>query len=319
MLYRINIESKKDKLLLEEIVKLFLAGKNYDEIAQETNQNVTFIEWILNYKRVIVTQFSDEYWGKISVRRRELQKIEEKRKKEIEYEQIMTNIIYYMLNSLYNYEEIGQRVFVRKDQVCSMLSNKEYIKGKYGENMLKRIDESLEKRKVCRGTHRDNDLIIVKDPKYRSLIYPNIITVSSYQYSLIEKVALFFEYNGNSCMMAMNSNYCLNSISNSLNNPCLKDILLECVYKKLQTLLEIDSILTQNRIKECKKLIEKVISITYYVAGDTEKLEENVGYPIEVIKRILNHPLVPIVCRELGIEQSSIILEEDEKEKNLRK
>lgn len=316
MLYRINIENEKDKLLIEEIVKLFLAGKNYEEIAQKINQEIMFVEWILNYKRMIINHFSEECWEKISIRKCELKKIEKEKRKEIENEQIVSNVIYYMLNSLYNYEEIAQRIFVRKDQITSALANKEYIKEKYGENILKRIEQSIELRKICQGPHLSDDLIIVKDPKHRSLIYSDIVTVTSYQYSLIEVAASFFEYNGNSEELVMNSEYHINSIYSYLNTPYLKDLLLECVYEKLQMLLEIDSILTQNRIKECKELIKKVVSITYYVAGDTEKLEESIGYPIEVIKRILNHPLVPIICKELGIDQSSIIIEED-KEKEL--
>lgn len=318
MLYRINVENERDKLLADEIINMFLNGNSYDEIAKVTNQNVEFVEWILKYRKMIVKTFGDNIWNSISIKKREMQQIERDRRKELEYEQTMDNVIYYMTNSLYNYDEMSEKTFINKKILQDMISNFDYIESKYGKNMVERLKKAIEMRKRIHTVRRE-DAIIVKDPKYRSIIYPDIITVSSYQYSLIQKVAMFFECNGDTQRMAMNSEYCLNAIVTSLNESCLKDILLESVYQKLQTLLEVDSILTHNRVAECKMLVKNVVSIAYTVHGDAESLTEILGYPIGVIERILSHPSVPVLCQELGINTLSIQLNESEKGNQLNK
>ena len=312
-----QINSEKDKMLAQTIIDLFLGNKSYDEIALETNESVEFVKLLLNYRKMIVSIFGDDVWESVTVRKREIEKIQKEKRKEIEYKQTMSNILYYMTNSLYNVDEIAERVFVSNPIVTKMLADIDYIKEKFGEQMVENLKKSIDIRKKYRKSVKDGH-VFVKNPKYRSLIYPDIIMVTNYQYSLIEKVFLFFEYDGDTQKIAMNSKITLNTIVASLNDSCLKDILLESVYNKLQTLLEVDSILTQNRLEERKQLVKNVVSVVYAVQGDIESLTEIIGYPIKTIERILNHPFTSIACKEMGIDVASIQLninEEIPKEK----
>ena len=318
MLYKIDIKNKNDKLLVEQIIDLFLNDSSYEEIEQKTNQNIDFIKWILKYKKMIITNFGEDIWKSIQIKIKEISVREKEAEKMAQYEHTMDNVIYYMLNSLYNYDEMVEKVFVNKKNFQDMVSNFDYIESRYGSNILKRLKEAIEIRKVIPRSHKD-DVILVKDPKYRRIVFPNVITVSSYQYSLIEKVYLFFEYHGNTQKMAMNSEYCLNTIVASLNDICLKDILLEPVYKKLQTLLEIDSILTQNRLTERNVLVKNVVSIVYSVNGDAESIIEILGYPIEIVKRILDDPYTSIICQNLGIDKTCIEIKENDNLIDLQK
>ena len=195
-------------------------------------------------------------------------------------------------------------LFMSKKNIQEMALNFPYIESKYGKKVLKKLKKAIEIRKTLHYSHRDT--VIVKDPKYRSIVCSNVINVPSYQYSLIEKVALFFEYNGDTQKMALNSEYSLNAIVASLNDGCLEDILIESVYKKLKKLLELDSILTQNKLIERNELIKKVVLVSYGVNGDSESLTEILGYPIGAIERILSNPYVSFVCDSLKIDNSVI-------------
>ena len=307
MLNNIQINSEKDKILAQKIIDLFLDNKNYDEIALQINENVEFVKMLLNYRKMIVLNFGDNVWEAITERKCVLEKIEKENRKEMEYEQTMSKILYYMLNSLYNTDEIAQMVFISNPTLIKMLADIDYIEEKFGKQMVENLKKWTDIRK--KYTKRiKNGFSLVKDPKYRNLIYSDIITVTDYEYSLIEKVSLFFEYKGDAQAMAVNTQFSLNTIITSLNDICLKDILLESVYKKLRTLLEVDSILTQNRLVERKQLIKNVISIMYTLRGDIESVTEILGYPSGVVERIIKHPATPIICKELGIDISSIEL-----------
>lgn len=311
MLNEIEINSEKDKALAQTIIDLFLNNKSYDEIAAITNQNVEFVKLLLDYKKMIVSNFDDHIWDLITTRKREIKKMEKEEAKEVEYEQTMSNILYYMLNSLYNTDEIAEMVFTTNTKVIKMLGDTDYIEQKYGKQMIESLKKSIDIRKKHIKNVKKN-FVIVKAPEYRSIIDPDIIKVTRYQHSLIEKVVLFFEYNGDTQAMAMNSKYLAHEIISSLHDSCLKDILLESVYEQLQVLLEVDSVLTQNRLVERKSLIKDVILAIYAVGGDVDILTQMLGYPIGVIERILNHSFTPMVCREIGIDITSIQLKKNE-------
>lgn len=304
MLYQFRVNTEMDKLLVGTIIERFLDGKSYDEIAFSLNKDVNFIKWILKYKKMIIDNFGENVWEKVNKKNNKILKDEKAAKKAAEYEQMMDNVIYYMINSLYNYDELSVKLFMSKRNIQEMALNFRYIESKYGKKVLKKLKKAIEIRKTLHYSHRDT--VIVKDPKYRSIVCSNVINVPSYQYSLIEKVALFFEYNGDTQKMALNSEYSLNTIVASLNDSCLEDLLIESVYEKLKKLLELDSILTQNKLIERNELIKKVVVVSYGVNGDSESLTEILGYPIGAIERILSNPYVSFVCDSLKIDKSSV-------------
>lgn len=305
MLNNIQVNSEKDKILAQKIIDLFLDNQNYDEIARQINENVEFVKMLLNYRKMIISNFDDNVWKAITERKCVLEKIEKEKRKEMEYEQTMSKILYYMTNSLYSIDEIAQLIFISSNKILKMIADTNYIEEKFGKQMVENLKKWTDIRKKYTKSIK-NGLSLVKNPKYRNLIYSDIITVTDYEYSLIEKVYLFFEYNGDAQAMAINTQFSLNTIIASLNDTCLKDILLESVYKKLRMLLEVDSILTQNRLVERKLLIENVISIMYALQGDIESVIEMLEYPSGVVERIINHPITPMICKELGIDIESI-------------
>lgn len=304
MLYQFRVNTEMDKLLVGNIIECFLDGKSYDEIGRYLNRDAEFIKWILKYKKMIIDNFGENVWEKVNKKNNNLLKREKEARKAAEYEQTMDNVIYYMINSLYNYDELAEKLFMSKKNIQEMALNFQYIESKYGKKILKKLKKAIEIRKTLHYSHRDK--VIVKDPKYRNIVCSNVINVSSYQYSLIEKVALFFEFNGDTQKMALNSEYSLNSIVASLNDISLSDILISSAYERLKKLLELDSILTQNKLTERNELIKKVVTVSYGVNGDAESLTEILGYPIGAIERILSNPYVSIVCKSLKIDKYSI-------------
>lgn len=297
-----------DRELLQVIVKLFINHTDYDTIAKKTGESVEFIKKVLDDKDKILDCFDKDIWKLITIRRQELQPVEKAREKMRAYKQTMLNLIYYMSNSLYNYEEIAKRIFVGEKMIPDMLANEDYIRTEFGDGVVDLLQKSIEIRKTLPINRKD--MFIVRDPEYRCLIYPDVFNVTNYQFSLLQKVAYFFQYNGDMKRIAKDHGYHINELVASLNDDCLKDILLPNVYEKLKSLLNIESILTQNRIGDCRELITSVVQDVYRFPNDIEKLQEVVGYPIAVIQRILKHSMVPIVCKGLGIPMESIQLNE---------
>ena len=310
----VNIENQE---LIQAIVKLFIHNDNYEEIARKTGESVEFIKKVLDDKDQILDCFDRDIWKLITIRRQELQPIEKENRKAQAYKQTMTDLIYYMLNSLYNYREIADRIYVSLFIMQSMISNEDYIRHEYGDSVWDSLQNSIKIRNRL-PVNRKN-MFIVKDPKYRCLIYPDIFNVTNYQFSLLQKVAYFFQYNGDMKRMAKDYGYHINELVASLHDDCLKDMLKPDVYEKLKSLLNVESILIQNRIEDCRKLITSVIGAVYNIPNDIEKLEEVTGYSIAVIQRILNHSMVPIVCKNLGIPIESIQLNVPEEDYNQKK
>lgn len=234
--------------------------------------------------------------------------------REQEYEQLMSNILFLMIHSLYNYNEICEQLHIYNDKFKSMIDNAAYIKEHFGIQMLEKLENSREIRRnlVSDRSSGPSTNEIVKDPKYRQLIKPNVIKVSKYEHELIKRVSVFLENDGNSTKAAINSEYKLNELLTSLNDEKLKNLLLENVYNKLHEFLEIDSILTQNRISECKNLIKTVILATYEEKGNLKRIEEKTGYSEIVIRRILEHPYFHIICNNLDINISLDMLHYEE-------
>lgn len=310
-----EVDLKKDKQLAENIITLFLSHENLDTIAKKVNQNVEFVTLILNYKKMIVKCFGEQTWNEVEIRKAEIVREEKEAQKEAQYEQLMKNIIFYMLNSLYTYGEIAQHVFANKKIVQEMISNTDYISKKFGKKIVSELKKMIEVRKNLLSRIKNYETVVVKDPKYRKLVNPNILVVSNYEYSLIEKVCCFFENDGSTEKMVQNNTlYHLNDIMISLKDNKLKNLLLPNVYERLKTLLEVDIILTQNRLADCYSLIKEVLLKTYEENGNAEIVQDTLNLPICMIERILNHPYTQLVCKNLQISPSDVKLKKlDEK------
>lgn len=294
----LRITKDNDKEIITNVVNLFLEEKNMEEISEITGVSVEIIDIILRKRDWVVKVSSEEKWEKIKI----LLKQQSAKEKEKEYERLMDNIIALILNSLYTYEQIAEYSFITSAQLSDMLNNTEYIEKYYGKHILDKINETLQKRRNLPQERIDGSVIVLRAPEYRMIVKSDVIAVDSYTLNLINKVLLFLDYEGNTEQVAMNSEYAIKDIVASLNDVRLKDLLFEHVYEKVQNLLEIDSILTQNRIQERNKLIKTVIEIVLYEDGDLDKIEEDLKYPEHVIRRILSHPYVSIYCCKNNIE-----------------
>lgn len=222
--------------------------------------------------------------------------------KESEHRNLVSKVLYYLYHSYYTYEEIGAQLFITDNKVKKIISDTDYIAKEFGENEVIRLKQQLQKRTSILGKCRlGADRVIVKKPEYRNIVKEDIITVTTHQYALIEQVACFFEYDGNSEKVALSTHYSLNSLVTSLQEKDVKELLSTKAYEKLQLLLNIDQILTQNRLYERKQLIETVVRVVDRNCGYINLVTEELEYPLAVIKRILENPVTKIVCKQLNI------------------
>jgi len=307
----LNISREEDKKLIMNIISTFLETHDVIDVATKNKVTERLVTIILNNRKLILRLYDQEIWKRIVKIKEENEKILQ----EQEYEQLMNNILIFMITSLYNYDEICEKLYIIRDTLTDMINNEEYIKNHFGIHMLEKLKKA---REIRRNLANDNILSsstneIVKDPKYRQIVKPNVIKVSKYEHQLIKKVAVFLEYDGDSKNAAINSSYPLNEIITSLADPKLKGLLLEDVYEEVQELLEIESILTQNRMVECKALIGNVVLSVHREKGNINRIKRNIGYSEAVIRRILEHPYVSIICNSLDINVSVDMLHYEEK------
>lgn len=299
----LRLHMKKDKLLVQEIINLFLGEKSIEEIATETQQTIDFVICVLDYQKMIVEHFGEDIWNQIVQRKKKLNQ----QRKEKEYEQNMENILYYVIHSLYNYMEMQEFVFMNESTICSMLSNTEYIEKKFGKQILEKALQMMELRKKIFVIPKSNKYI-VKAPELRKIIQPDVIRVSQYEYSLIEKVSLFFKFGGDSMRMNRETSFSVNDIMLSLRTPNLEKLLTDSAYAYLQTLLNVECILTQNRLDECRTLVTDIVLLSRDEHGIIENILEISEYPKCLIERILNHPYSNVVCNKYGIDRNDIEL-----------
>lgn len=314
----LKISNSKDKILIKEVISKYLEIKNINEVARVTNISRSTIQEIFRHKSwvrklfneetlEIVTQLLEEEEEKL---RREQEEISAK-----EYEKLMANILDNMIHSLYNYDEMCENLHICIKTLKDMIDNEKYIKEHFGEQMLQELKLSKDRRNnlpyCCK--RGNNTCEIVKDPKCRQIIKPDIIKTSKYEYELIKKAVLFLEHSGDSKKVVNSSGCPLNEIITSLADPKLKELLLEDVYEEVQELLEIESILTQNRMIERKVLIGNVVLSVHRERGNINRIKTNLGYTEDVIRRILEHPYVSIICNSLNINVSVDMLHYEEK------
>lgn len=300
-----NIEKEKDIILLEQIVNLYLEGNTYQEISNILDKEVVYVEALLNYKSLIAKNLGDSVWNDVKKKNEEFLKQEELKKKEIEYKETMYNVIYYVINSLYKIGEIERILLIGSSKVRKMLDNVEFILNEYGEDVLLMIDEKLEIRKTKNKRPTKKNDIVIADPKYRKIVREDAIFTSKYEYSILEKVLLFLQYNGNISKIANDTRYTWNEIYTSLNDSCLINILKDDIYKEVQTLLEVENLLSQNKMSDRKVFLVNIIKLLSE-EKDIKKLEEMIGYKHKTIKRILQEPMVPLLCEQLGINMKEI-------------
>lgn len=300
-----NIEKEKDIILLERIVNLYLEGNTYQEISNILDKETVYVEAVLNYKSLIAKNLGDSIWNDVKKKNEEFLKQEEMKKKEIEYKETMYNVIYYVINSLYKIGEIESILLMSSSKVRKMLDDVNFILNEYGEDVLLMIDKKLEIRKTKNKRPTKKNDIVIADPKYRKIVREDAIFTSKYEYSILEKVLLFLQYNGNISKIANETKYTWNEIYTSLNDSCIINILKDDVYKEVQTLLEVENLLSQNKMSERKVFLINIIKLLSE-EKDIKKLEEKIGYKHRTIKRILQEPIIPLLCEQLGISMKEI-------------
>lgn len=295
----LTASKESDKNLIINVITTFLETHDEIKTAEKTGVDEGVVKILLSNRNKVLRLFDKQVWDSIV----KIRKANEEKLQEQEYEQLTTNVLFLMINSLYNTNEICEKLHIHYNKFMSIINNEEYIEKNFGIQMLDKLRQSRELRDNLVSDHNISSSTneIVKTPECRQIIKPNIIKVGKYEHQLIKKAALFLEYNGDSKEAAINSSYSLNEIITSIKDIRLKDLLLENVYEHTQKLLEIDSILTQNRISECKKLVKSVIVATHEAKGNLYTIIKKTGYSEEIIRRVLKHPCVGIICNSLDI------------------
>ncbi len=316
-MYKVDILDLKEKTLIKEIVKLFLEGKHYAEISDILNQDIEYVKYILNSQVTLRKIYNTDILEQLKNKNKEEQALIKQKEKEEEYAEIMDKLVYYVSESLYTYIEIGEIIYVERERIRYLVKDVDYIISRYGKETYEKMMKMNEIRKKFPKKVK-YDYAIIKDPRLRKLVRPDLISVKSYQHRLLEKVAAFFENNGHIQMMIQNGNYLLNEVNASLNDPWLKENLLEEYYQKLQTLLRVDEILTQNKIEERKIFLGNVLSVVIEEQGDIVRLEERLKYPRGVIERILNDSFIPVFCKTNNISLESIKLVTNEETEKIK-
>lgn len=315
---KIKITNEEDKILIKKAIAAYIELKSSDAVVQAINIELDLVQTIVENKLWVTKLFGSTTWDEVDKIRRQ----EKAELKDREYEELMSNILFYMINSLYNYNEICEKNYITDNIFKSMIDNEKYIEEHFGIQMLQKLRESREIRKCLPIDKRDikSSRQIVKDPNHRKLIKSNIIVVSNYEFELIKKVSIFFDNGGNTEKASNNSEYSIKDLYTSLCDDKLKNILKESVYEQLEVLREVDSILTQNRMTERKELIRTIILAIHSTNGDLTAIERKTGYSKMIIERVIQHPYVSIVCNSLNIEVSLDMLHyEDEYNENYPK
>ena len=218
-------------------------------------------------------------------------------------EKLFEMVIYYYINSYYNYDEIALMLCIEKKTISKMVNDEEYISNYYGDEFLKEINDKRNiRQKIQKNDSYKFKSYLIKSIEHRSIVKEDFyFTEKGSILKLLDNVILFFQYQGNSIKMEKETKLFRNDIQFSLSAPELKDILKEDVYEKLEILLEYDKILTQNRLRERKELAEIMITdMKRLLLNKDEPWQPTI--PINIIYRLLTEdPYVKIRyanCRE---------------------
>ena len=274
----VSLDELNEMILDSDLMNKFLTDNEYLEVIKIYHELLKKHE--KNSNRIIVKS-------------REEEKLE-----------IATTLIYDILNSYYNVDNICTKENIKYETFREIVYDKDYIDLNFGEGTYDVVQKKLqENTNYC--IHKPQKSIVVKSPEYLSIIAPGIEIIDEYEkkrldiilmyiasYGDIEKIMEKFEIENELAVVS----YLVDSRT--------KDLLNEKTYLELSPSIEAERILysmDENvKISDRRKLKDMVIVSLKNNNEDIELTSRDLNLPLGVIRRILINGNIKNIDKCLG-------------------
>lgn len=263
-----------------------------EKLQYELGESYQVIEEFLNRPTSLKKHFSEPTYQVLFQKIESLKKEHAKRKRLNQTIQSYDTYLSIFLASRYNLDEMRSLTTICRERLYKKMKSG-FLSQYYSEEILESINDK--KKEVNKIKKRScSKLYVLKDETMLSLVKPEIIRVSDYEFSSLNLLKDFFRTFGDieKILFEEGKIPSYNYAMSVLQDEKLHKILKPEIYQHLVEMLEIETQMKSLKIPERKKLLANVVEAFYRYNGDICVLLENVDVSNLVLLRALEDRLI---------------------------